>query len=161
MGWWLGRLCTVAVVRPWRAGEDVPAQFLETTPNGGLWAVLADWSEDWEELKEAGELYVELALAHWDITSGEWTVFEENLPEGYPMVMAADDEGVWLGKFWGLDWDLPPEQRKRKEFRGLSHFDGETWRYYLLGTEVMDVAVAPDGSVWYTTGDDNMLHQLR
>lgn len=141
------------MVRPWRADEDFPAQLLETTPNGDLWAVLADWPEDWEELEEAGEPFVAWALAHRDGTSGEWTVFEKDLPEGQPWAMVADDEAVWLAQ--GEGWVI------RGGFNGLVRFDGENWSHYLAGTEVTNIAVAPDGTIWYTTGDDDMLRQLR
>jgi hypothetical protein len=139
------------MVRPWRADEDVPALVMVSTPNGGLWVVLADWSEDWEELQAGGEPFVEWALAHRDGASGEWTIFEENLPQGLPWAMAADDEAVWLAQGWmGIG-----------EIDGLIRFDGETWSHYLTGMDVRDIAIAPDGTIWYTTGDDEMLHQLQ
>jgi hypothetical protein len=142
------------MVRSWRADEDVPAQHLETTQNGGLWVVLADWSEDWEELQAGGEPFVEWALAHRDGASGEWTVFEEGLTQGLPMVMAADDEAVLMTQGWGPG---PVSD----EIDGLIRFDGEDWSHYLPGEVIMDVAIAPDGTIWYTTWDDEMLHQLR
>jgi hypothetical protein len=142
------------MVRPWRTEEDVTAQSLASTPNGDLWVMLVDWSEDWEALQEAGESFVEWALAYWDNASGEWTVFEQDLPEGYPLAMAADDGGVWLAQ-GGASID-------QMEFDGLVRFNGETWSHYLPGTKVDDVAVAPDGTIWYITGDfDWVLHQLR
>lgn len=127
------------MVRPWRSDEDIPAGDLATTPNGDLWAVLADWSEDWEELEKEGMPTFELALAYWESASGEWTVFEEGLPQCYLMVIAADDEGVWLSQYFGQD--------------GLIHFDGETWSHYLPGEDTLDIAIAPDGTIWYIAAD--------
>ena len=157
---WVGGLArydeasgTWEMVRPWRAEEDVTPQLLASTPNGDLWVKLVDWSEDWEVLQEAGEPFVEWALAYWDSASGEWTVFEQDLPEGYPFKMAVDDKGVWLAQGSGFV--------EQMEFNGLARFDGENWSHYLPGTNVFDVAVAPDGTIWYTTGDDDMLRQLR
>jgi hypothetical protein len=141
-------------VRPWHDDEDVPVQVMAATPNGDLWVMLVDWSEDWEALWEAGDPFVEWALAYWDSASGEWTVFEQDLPEGYPMVMAADDEGVWLAQGGGLI-------ELMMEFDGLVHFDGENWSQYLPGTKVEDVAVAPNGMIWYMTWDDDVLRKLR
>jgi hypothetical protein len=140
------------MVRPWRAEEDVTPQLLATTPNGDLWVMLVDWSEDWGALQEAGEPFVEWALAYWDSASGEWTVFEQDLPEGYPSAMAADDGGVWLAQGSGFV--------EQMEFDGLAHFDGENWSHYLPGTNVFDVAVAPDGTIWYLTSDET-LRQLQ
>jgi hypothetical protein len=47
---------------------------------------------------------------------------------------------------------------------GLTRFDGENWSHYLSGTMVGDIAVAPDGTIWYKTKDDDdevRLHLLR
>ena len=141
-------------VRLWQEDEDVPAQVMAATPQGDLWVMLVDWSEDWEALSEAGKPFVERALAFWDIASDEWTIFEQGLPEGYPMVMAADDGGVWLAKGPGAVVGM--------EFDGLVHFDGESWSHYIPGTKVDDVDIAPDGTVWYLTSDLNWrLLQLR
>jgi len=134
-------------VRPWRAEEDMPVQLLDSSPNGSLWVMLVDWSGDWEALKEAGEPFVEWALAYWDSASEEWAIFEQDLPEGYPMVMAADDGGVWLAQGGG---GLTEEMI---ELDGLFYFDGKNWNHYLPGTKVDDVAVAPDGTIWYTTNN--------
>jgi hypothetical protein len=101
--------------------------------------VLVDWFEDWEELEKEGMPTFELALAHRESASGEWTVFEEGLPQCYLMVMAADDGGVWLGRYFGQD--------------GLIHFDGETWSHYLPGEDTLDIAIAPDGTIWYIAAD--------
>jgi hypothetical protein len=52
---------------------------------------------------------------------------------------AADDEGVWLSQYFGQD--------------GLIHFDGETWSHYLPGEDTLDIAIAPDGTIWYIAAD--------
>jgi hypothetical protein len=62
------------------------------------------------------------------------------------MVMAADDGGVWLAQGGGLIEQM-------MEFDGLVYFDGENWSYYLPDTWVDGIAIAPDGTIWYTTGD--------
>jgi hypothetical protein len=140
------------VVRPWRPEEDSWPILLASTPNGDLWVMLnvdfqygeeQPWEKPW-------------VLAHRDGTSGEWTAFEEDLPEGGPGVMASDDEAVWLAQ--GEGYPL------QGGFDGLTRFDGENWSHYLSGTMVGDIAVAPDGTIWYKTKDDDdevRLHLLR
>jgi hypothetical protein len=96
---------------------------------------------------------VEWALTHRDGAAGVWSVFDEDLPEGLPLMMAADDEAVWLAQGWGM-FEL-------MEFDGLARFDGETWSHYLTGTIVQYMGVEPDGTMWYTSWDDDRLHQLR
>jgi hypothetical protein len=141
------------MVRPWRNDEDVPAQLLATTPNGDLWVVLADWSEDWQEREAAGKSFVEWALAHRDGETGEWTVFDRGLPEGYPNAMVADDSAVWLAS-GGLGNPVT-------NVDGLFRFDGETWSHYLSGTIVENIAVTPDGTILYADGYWNAIQQIR
>jgi hypothetical protein len=43
------------------------------------------------------------------------------------------------------------EYRERMESSGLVRFDGETWTHYLPGEVVLDIALAPDGSIWHIT----------
>jgi hypothetical protein len=137
------------IVRPWRPEEDSAPVLLAPAPNGDLWVVLMvdfqygeeyPWERPW-------------VLDHRDGVSGEWTAFEEDLPEGLPLLMAADDEAVWLAQ-WAI----------HGSFDSLTSFDGETWSHFLPGNLVKDVDVAPDGSIWYTILDDDdevRLHQLR
>jgi hypothetical protein len=137
-------------VRPLGGKEDVPAWSIATSRDGDLWATLSKWSQDWED--PATEL-PKWALAHLDGDTGEWTVHDENLPEGFPLVRAADNNAVWLtaanpiGNF--------------EQVAGVLRFDGQTWTHYLADTDVTDtvddIAVAPDGTIWYT--QNNSLYQ--
>lgn len=129
------------MVRPWRVDEDVPARILTTTPNGSLWAVLVDFPEDWEKLEDAGKPYFELSLVHQDGVTGEWSVFEEDLPLGLDPTITANDEVIWLAERSGMIFD------------GLSSFDGENWSHYLPGEVIEDIAIAPDESIWYIAAD--------
>jgi hypothetical protein len=140
---------TWEIMQPWRANEESRALLLDPTPNGDLWIMLMvdfqygderPWERPW-------------VLAHRDGVSGEWTAFEWDLPEGQPWLMASDDEAVWLAQ--GEGWLI------EGGFDGLARFDGETWSHYLHGDLVLDVDVAPDGSIWYTTLDEQTLFQLR
>jgi UDP:flavonoid glycosyltransferase YjiC (YdhE family) len=47
------------------------------------------------------------------------------------------------------------------EFDGLVRFDGETWSHYLPGEVVLDIAIAPDRSIWYITDDRDTISLLR
>jgi len=153
---WLGGLARYdeaggawATVRPLGGADDMPALALAATPDGGLWAILADWFEDWESREAAGEPTVVWTLAHRN-PSGEWTVYDEAPPRIFPMVMAADDEAVWLAQgsatVEGFDVELT----------GVLRFDGETWENHLEGTLVTELAVAPDGTVWYVAEDGGL-----
>jgi streptogramin lyase len=138
---------TWEIVRPWRPEEDSRPLLLAPTPNGDLWVMLMVDFQYGEERP--------WVLAHRDGASGEWTAFEKGLPQGLPTVMAADDEAVWLAQ--GEGYVI------HGGFDGLSRFDGEIWSHYLSGTMVRDIAIAPDGSIWYTTllDDEMLLRQLR
>ncbi len=134
------------IVRPWRSDEGSKPLVLAPTPNGDLWVLLMT---DFQRTEKPW------VLAHRDGASGEWTAFEKGFPQGLPWAMAADDEAVWLAQ--GKGYVL------HGGFDGLVRFDGECWSRYLPGTMVNDVAVAPDGSIWYTTlsDDEMLLSQLR
>jgi hypothetical protein len=134
------------IVRSGRPEEDSLPVLLAPTPNGDLWIVVM------VNFVRTNRFWV---LAHRDGVRGEWFIFDERLPKGLPMVMAADDEAVWLAQGMGYIY--------QGGFDGLTRFDGENWSHYLPGTMVNDVAVAPDGSIWYTTelDDEMLLRQLR
>ena len=141
------------LVLPLGGSSTVPATLLAPTPDGGLWVVLADWSEDWEP-RDAGEPPGVLTLARYDGATGEWLVHGEVPSGGYPEVMASDGDTVWLarnGNVVGFD-----------RVGGISRFDGRTWTTYLEDTPVDDtfddIAVAPDGTIWYTINGE--IHQL-
>ena len=138
---------TWEVVRPLGGTNDVPAHLLASPPDGGVWAMLADWSEDWEDRQESGEPYVQWSLAHFDDRSREWTVYRDDLPPGYPGAMSADEDAVWLSQGGGLVADIELSG-------GLYRFDGHTWTTYLEGQPVEDVAVAEDGTVWVSVLDE-------
>jgi len=121
-------------------------------PDGGLWVLLADWSEDWEAREAVGEPTAMRALARLDGITGAWTVYAEDLPGGYPLGVSADADDLWLSPSGVGDADIA----------GIARFDGRTWTYYLDGTSPVDLveglAVAPDGTIWYTL--NGFLHQL-
>ncbi len=136
------------MVRPW-GDKPVPASVLAPTSNGGLWVVLDDWDRD----QTTGALSAEgWALAYRDGTTEQWSVFDEGLPNGFPFAVAPDDDAVWLAQGYALNDGYGP-------IDGLYHFDGATWTHYLEGVEVLDVAVAPDGTVWYLADEEP--HVLR
>ena len=130
---------TWEAVRPWN-DKPVPAGLLAPTSTGGLWVLLEDWDDD----ESADAFHAGLALAYRDGDTGQWAVYDENLPDGRPFAIATDSEGVWLAQGDALAEGSEP-------MLGVYHFDGHTWTHYLGGVEVLDVAVAPDGSIWYMT----------
>lgn len=132
-------------VRPWRSDEDIPAWSLAPTPDGGLWVMLSDWPEEGPETTAPPPTR---ALAHRDSVTGNWTVYDEALPDGHALVMAATDDAVWLVQGDSMDDD------SEAAFR----FTGGKWTQ-LPTDEPIDIAVAPDGTVWYTT-TTGVLRQL-
>jgi streptogramin lyase len=152
---WLGGLAVYhddssswETVRPWRSDEDIPASSLAPTPDGDLWVMLSDWSEDWEEPTAPPPRW---ALAHRDGATGDWTIYDEALPDGYPLVMGATDDAVWLAQGDSSAEGFQP-------IEGAVRFNGETWTHHVTGAPV-DIAVAPDGTIWYTTSG-GVLRQL-
>lgn len=138
-------------VRPLGGDQDVAAEALAPTPDGGLWVMLAGWYEDGEEREAAGHVTASRALAHRDSATGEWTVYDVGLPEGCPCAMAADGDTVWLARDLGSvdDFEL---------IEGVVGFDGRTWTHYLAITAVTDIAVAPDGTIWLNTDTGYLRH---
>jgi hypothetical protein len=144
------------MVRPWRLDEDVPAQVMATTPNGDLWMILVDFFDNWEWHRDENISYVDWALVHRDVATGEWTIFDEDLPEGIPGAMVADDDSVWLAQGLGV---ISPSHN---DIDGIVRFDGENWTRYLSGEEAIRfIAIAPDDTIWYVASDNYMLRQLR
>jgi hypothetical protein len=133
----------------------VPAHDLATTPKGDLWIILGHWFEDSKDRLAEGKPEMEWALAHRDVATGEWSVFDEDLPEGVPFAIFADDDAVWLAQGYGI------VSESHGDFEGVIRFDGETWTQYLTGEVIGDVAVTPDGRIWYTVPYDGTLRQLR
>jgi hypothetical protein len=134
------------VVRPLGGFDDLPAD-LARTPDGGLWAVLSDWSGDWSRLAAAGETYVEWSLAHFDSGSQRWTAYEPGPPDVYPLAMAADGDAVWLAQGSATMAEL-------EDLEGVLRFDGETWTSYLDDRVVTAVAAAGDGTIWVSVLDE-------
>jgi len=155
---WLGGLARYhddtgswEAIRPLGGDRDVSASLLAPTPGGDLWVMLADWFEDWEEREAAGEPTAVLALARYDGATGEWSVYDEDLPDGYPQAMASGGDSVWFARRSGSVAGF-------NEIGGVLRFDGQTWTTYLEGTSVTGIAVAPDGTIWYTI--DGALYRL-
>jgi hypothetical protein len=124
-------------VTPWN-DKPVPAGLLAPTSTGGLWVLLEEWDDD----ESADALHVGWALAYRHGDTGTWDVYDEDLPDGSPFAIATDSEGVWLAQGYAL-------LEGSKPMLGLYHFDGLAWTHYLEEVEVLDVAIAPDGTVWY------------
>lgn len=133
---------TWEAVKPWN-GKPVPAGLLAATSTGGLWVLLEDWDDD----ESADGSYKGWALAYRDGDTERWEVHEEDLPLGRPFAIAADSDGVWLAQGYALVEGSEP-------MLGLYHFDGLAWTRYLEEVEVLDVAISPDGTVWYMTDQE-------
>jgi ligand-binding sensor domain-containing protein len=131
-----------------RDGELMPAAALAITPDGGVWVMLSDWPEDWVEATAPPPGW---ALAYRDPTTGDWTVYDEDLPEAHPLAMAATNDGVWLAQGAALAEGTQPME-------GLFHFDGATWTHH-PSSEVRSLAAAPDGTVWFVT-ETGVLDQI-
>ena len=118
-------------------------------PDGTLWVYAAT--------KPSGRSVPELAR----LQDGEWTVFTET--DGVPILagynthsarLAVDGEGTLWVAFNGdpvAPDSLPPPLGPSDPPHGVLSFDGSTWRQYLKGQDVNNVAVAPDGSIWATS----------
>jgi ligand-binding sensor domain-containing protein len=150
---WLGDLGrynddtgTWEVIRPLGGDDNSPASSLTPTSDGDLWVVLPGFFEDWEAREAAGQPTAAPVLAHHDGTTGEWTVYDEDLPDGYHSVMASGSDSVWIARGGGV--------AGFEGFGGLLRFDGQTWTTYLEDTPVDDtvdaLAVAADGTIWYS-----------
>jgi hypothetical protein len=134
---------TWEAVRPLGGDEDVPAWELAATPDGDLWVVLSDWPDDWW-MQEGRAFTVVVTLVRLD-ASGEWVIYDDP-PEGGILTMTSGAGSVWMAQ-------RVPSSDGPDEIGRIARFDGETWTYYLEGTEVNDIAVASDGTVWYTVAD--------
>lgn len=141
-------------VRPLGGLDDVPALDLAATPCGDLWALLADWRRGSEARQAQGEPSVEWWLARFDAESQQWTVYDPDLGDRLPGVMAADDDAVWLAQDGGFG--VPGQDA----LDGVLRFDGESWTSYAKDGPVQDVGVAVDGSVWMSSFDRIGVTQL-
>ncbi len=107
------------------------------TPDGDLWVWLSGFpstADNWDGI----------ALGFYDSDTTEWAVHTSDLPQGWVRAMTAGDGAVWI-------------VTSSAEGSSLWRFDGETWtnRITRPGAEILDVGVAPDGTVWYV--EDNTL----
>ena len=116
--------------------DDASPTLIAAGPDGTLWVYL--WSQP-------GTGY----LAR--LTPGGWTVFgaEEGVPvvhdfyQGAPGFMAAGPDGrVWV---------TPQDEPGGDDCGGVASFDGTEWNAYLTDVCVVDLDVAPGGSVWVQT----------
>lgn len=120
-------------------GTHLPAVQLATDPAGAVWVVLVGPPNGISMTCDR-----DYTLARFE--DGQWEVFDE-APLSSPSASAADSTGLWVaGDIGGCS-------------TGLSHFDGRTWTEQSKGW-VSDVAVAPDGTVWYITTADQALHRI-
>ena len=128
--------------------ELMPAAALAITPDGGVWVMLNDWPKDWVESTAPSPGW---ALAYRDPATGDWKVYDEDLPDAYPLAMAATNDGVWLAQGSALAEGTRP-------IAGLFHFDGVTWTHH-PSSEVRGLAAASDGTVWFVT-ETGVLRQV-
>lgn len=133
---------TWEAVKPWD-GKPLPAGLLATTSSGGLWVLLEEWDVD----ESSGTSSEGSVLAYRNGDTGQWSVYDEDLPDGRPFAIAADGDGVWLAQGYAHVEGSEP-------MLGLYHFDGLVWTRYVDGVEVLEVAVTPDGTVWYMTDQE-------
>jgi hypothetical protein len=132
------------MVRPLGGDEDVPA-LLVASADGNLWAMLVDWPEPApEDGGDASVVMPDWALARYVSATGEWSTYTRDLPQGFPMSMAADGEVVWLAQ--GRSGISATD-----EIGGILRFDGRTWTTFLEDVVVTEITAAGDGTVWYTT----------
>jgi len=105
-----------------------PDSALDFGPDGMLW------------VHAGGFASVEPDLARFDDPG--WTLFTvpggtRTTVPGRDFLVVGDDGGFWLpGKSSGGGCD------------GVAHYDGTTWTDHLAGRCIVDLAIAPDGSVW-------------
>jgi streptogramin lyase len=112
---------------------------MATTPDGDLWV----WFSEFPSNSSLSGT----ALAYYDSTASEWTIHDSGIPAGSAQAMAASHEAVWLAM--------------SSTGAGVWRFDGETWTQLNTnrGVEILDVAVAPDGTVWYV--ENNSIRQIQ
>lgn len=117
---------------------------MATTADGDLWVWFSNFPATSDFSGKA--VFPGQALAFYDGGAGEWTVHESDIPAGPVRAMAGDGEAVWLATFGDDDQ--------------LWRFDGNTGTRLTTepGAEILDVAVASDGTVWYVA--DNALRQV-
>lgn len=112
---------------------------MTSTPQGDLWVWFSEFPVS-ESLSGA-------AVAYYDSDSVEWTIHRSDIPTGSVRAMTASDDALWLAV-----------DSKNAE---LWRFDGEAWTFVESprGTEILDVAAAPDGTAWVVR--DNAVHQVQ
>lgn len=111
---------------------------MTTTPNDDLWV--------WLSAFPSASDFSDGTLAYYDSTDGTWTTPSYEPPRGSVRAMAADGEHVWLAVNSGSN--------------ALWRFDGTAWTRVTTNpeAEILDVGVAPDGTVWYV--EDNVLKEV-
>lgn len=112
---------------------------MTTTPDGDLWV--------WFSQFPGSASLSGAALAYYDSRSEEWAIHKSGIPKGHVRAMTASNDAVWLAV------DSTDAQVWR--------FDGETWTLASTqqGAEILDVAAAPNGTVWYIA--DNAVKEVR
>jgi hypothetical protein len=135
---------TWSVIDPMGIGSYFDMEYFAVGADGTAWVYL-DTGDDTDP-----------HLAR--LSDGEWTVYSREdgvTPIGIRGEMpgyleVAPDGTAWMHQLM----DGPGR------CRGVRSFDGKTWRRYLDGTCVVDLDIAPDGSVWVTGARDPGFGQI-
>jgi hypothetical protein len=127
----------------WQAFNPLDGQnhhaVMTTTPDGDLWVWFSEFP--------ASNSLSGTALAYYNGGSEEWTIHTSNIPLGHVRAMTASNDAVWLA----VDSTNPQ----------LWQFDSETWTLIttLQSADILDVAAASDGTIWYI--EDNTVHEVQ
>lgn len=118
------------------APDDVSPTLIASGPDGTLWVYL--WSR-------AGAGYLA------SLTSDGWTVFGPS--DGVPVIrdFYQGALGFMVVGPGGRVWLTPQDEPGEDDCGGVASFDGAEWTAFLEDVCVVDLDVAPDGSVWVQT----------
>ena len=133
---------TWEAIHPVGVDPSLIPELVSISPTSDLWVMFTE-SGQW-----AGTID---AVARLDGVTERWTLYRSGLPDTHPFVIEAGMTGVWMGQ--------GPGRVEGVETPGVTYFDGVTWTTYVEDTVVADIALAPDGTVWYLS-ELGEVHQL-
>jgi hypothetical protein len=124
--------------------EDASPTLMAAGPDGTLWVYLWSQGEPQAGPKDGSGYLARLTPDGWTVFGAEAGVpFVYDFYDGWPGFMAAGPDGrVWL---------TPQDEPAEDDCGGVASFDGAEWTTYLADACVVDLDVAPDGSVWVQT----------